>query len=325
MIDSILEQIHRNRDIAVIAHISPDGDTMGCSLALYFALSALGKNPVVVCEQKLPPAYRFMPGYDLPVHPDTIDHVFDYALAVDVADIRRLGAARTLFEKAKESGCIDHHVTNPGFAQVNFINTSAAATSELVYELIERLNVPVTRDIADCLFVALCTDTGRFSYSNTTEHTLKVASRLVHYGAQVERIVRYVYRTRTPQKVKLIGRALSGMKLLEDGRLSLMQLSLADFADCGASESDAEDIVDYAIEISGIQAAIFMRETENGVKVSLRSWQDVDVAAVAQQFSGGGHVQAAGCLLKMSFEEAEAKLVCAMSCALKAPGECDCP
>ena len=291
---SIAAFINQKDDFTIIAHTSPDGDALGASLGLYRALIRMGKRAQLVCDQTVPHAYVFLPGAEQVMLPDAARQT-EYAIAVDCADRARMGAAAVLFDNAKETCVIDHHETNRGYGDHNAIDGNAAAAGELIAALLKLLDVEPDVAIATCLYTAIMTDTGNFAYSNTRPETLRIGAELLASGADNTEINRRIYRTVPFAKQKLLGRGLSNMLLLCEGKLCLTHLMQADFAETGATSADADGIVEHLRDVEGVEAAAFIKEQGEGVfKVSLRSQKAADMGKIAQRMGGGGHKHAAG-------------------------------
>lgn len=290
----IQELIGREDDLTLIAHISPDGDTLGSSLALLCALGKLNKTARVVCDDPVPAVYAFLP------HADEIINTKDVPLsncviAVDCADADRMGSAAELFESAAHTAVIDHHPTNTGFADYNAVDGDAAAAGELVYELCLTLTGSMDTDTAVCLYTAIMTDTGSFAYGNTRPKTHEIAARLLEAGVDNYDVNRKVYRTLPYGRVKLLGTAINNMELGAGGRVAISALTREEIKKAGATEEDTEGAIDYLRDVSTVEAAALIRESgENTYKVSLRSKQYADVGAAAHRMGGGGHKHAAG-------------------------------
>lgn len=289
----IAELIRENDHFLVIAHVSPDGDTLGSALALSLSLKRMGKRVQTVCEDKVPHIYEFLPGAQEVLRPENAAAA-RVAIAVDCADAQRLGSALPLFRAAEATVNIDHHATNSGYADRNCVE-KAGATGELVYRLLLRLGVEPDAQAATCLYTALMSDTGSFAYSSTTPDTLRVAAALMERGANNAEINRRVYRTIPLHKQKLLGVTLAKLALHAGGKVGIACLSAGEIASCGASGEDTEGIIDHIRDVEGVEIAILIRGTdENAFKVSLRSKHFADVGALAARMGGGGHQRAAG-------------------------------
>ena len=306
------EFIKTHDDFLLIAHVSPDGDALGSCLALYCALLSLGKCAQVVCEEPVPHTYRFLPHADsvlLPVEAKPAKTV----IAVDCADILRTGACKVLFQAAEHTLCIDHHETNPLYADENFVEI-VAATGELIFRVLCALHVVVDADIATCLYTALACDTGNFAYSNTTPDTFRIMAELLESGIDLPEVNRRLFRSEPIRKARLRARAIEKLQLSSSDRIGVAPLALTDFADCGATGEDNEGVIDAIRDIDTVEVAAVLRECKDGaIRVSLRAKHDADVSTVAKRFGGGGHRRAAGCTLYVSLAEAERQITAALS------------
>ena len=286
----------------LISHVSPDGDTLGSALALYQGLLKLGKRVFLACEEPVPVTYRELPFADrVRAVPE---EGFSCVVCIDCADLRRCGTLEPLVKAAARTLCIDHHATNAGFADVNYVE-DCAATGEIVFSLLSLLGVPLTQDIAVCLYTALATDTGNFSYSNTTPQTFRIMAELLAAGIDLPRWNRILFRSHRAERMRVLGLMLPRMELLADGRFGISYLTYGELTAYGATSADCEGLIDYIRDIDTVEVACFARESQNGqIRVSMRSKESFDVAAVAQLFQGGGHVRAAGCTLSTDMQTA---------------------
>ena len=312
-IEELAQWLKARDDIAVMGHLSPDGDAAGSTLALCRALRAMGKRAVVLLPGGMPKLYADLPeagqivdtdGGELPFKPLT-------AMAVDVSERERLGeAGMALFNSCPFQGMLDHHSTNTGFGQLYVLDDKAAAVGELVLDLIEALGVGLDKPMAECVFVAISTDCGNFNYDSTRPQTFRAAARCVEAGVNVGAITEALYRTRTVGRTRLLGVVLAGLELSPDGQLAWARLTRQMLRDCGANREDSEGIVNYLIEMIGVRIAVLASERDEGTKLSLRSKAPYNVARdVAVPLGGGGHARAAGILLQMPLEEALKKVL----------------
>ncbi len=319
-IEELARWLAAQDDVALFGHVSPDGDAAGSCLGLWHALRALGKRAVVCLPEGVPKLYTWLPGADavvptgepLPFEPKA-------ALAVDVSEHARLGeAGMAAFERCPARAALDHHGTNEGFGQLTALDAGAAATGEMAVELIEAMGLTLDRAMAECLFVAISTDCGQFSYTNTRPQTMEAAAKCVAAGIDVEAVTARLYRTRSRGRTLLLGLVLAGLEVSADGRMAWARLSEAMLAQAGALPEDNEGIVNYLLEIEGVEFAVLANERGSQTKLSLRSRATMDVAAtVAVPLGGGGHPCAAGVTLDLPMEEALAK---ALALARKALG-----
>jgi phosphoesterase RecJ-like protein len=305
----VAEAVQAHDRFLITTHENPDGDSLGSILAMRLALEQLGKEGVMYLsgDTPLPTEYRFMPleGVQRTLPDDMADRV---VLALDCANKRRIGPDETLLDRSPLVIDIDHHHDNTRFGDVNVIVPSASSTGEVLRDLFRELDVKLTPEIAEALYIALVTDTGRFQYANTTPKTLRVAAELVECGADVHRVFQVVYENVAFAKLKLLARALERARVYEGGRMIVSHLERSDFEAAGAEEPFSEGIIDYLRAVEGAEIAALIREplSQNGPshRVSLRTRaEDIDVSAIARKSGGGGHRQAAGFSSESSVEE----------------------
>jgi len=293
--EKIAELIREAHTIAVASHVNPDGDTIGSATAIRLALIALGKEVTLFCDGKVPDQLSFVPGHDLFRVPDGSEGPFDLMLSVDVSDERRLGRCADLIKVSKRTALIDHHPTNPLFAEVNSVDGNAAANCILIREQIAALGVPLTRDIAICLYTGISTDTGNFSFSCTNAEVFRVMSELMEHDLPLAELCQILFRLKSREQMKLLGKALRSLTFCGNGKIAVMKLTKADFDDCGALSEHADTIVNYGLETLNTEMAILARESGNGqIKFSLRAKTPNRIDDIAGRFGGGGHPQASG-------------------------------
>jgi bifunctional oligoribonuclease and PAP phosphatase NrnA len=293
----------------VVTHENPDGDALGSLLATTLALRHLGKDVdmYLAGSGPLPREYAFMQldGLLREVPGDVEERIL---VAVDCAKADRIGPDTSMLERARAVIDIDHHHDNTRFGHVNLIVADASSTGEVLRDVFRELDVEITPDIAEALYIALVTDTGRFQYANTTPKSLRLAAELVDAGADVHGVFQQVYESVDFAKLKLLARALERARVLEGGRIVVSYLLRTDFAEVGAAEPYSEGIIDYLRMVEGCELAALIREPprESGPtrRVSLRaSIDELDVSAIARLFGGGGHRQAAGFSSEAPIEE----------------------
>src|SRR5262245_8009789 len=293
----------------VTTHENPDGDALGSLLASTLALRQLGKDATMYLagHAPLPAEYGFMPLDELrrEVPEDAATRVL---LAVDCANESRLGPDPEILHQAPFAIDIDHHHDNTRFGNVNLIVPDASSTAEVLSDVFRELGVVITPDIAEALYVALVTDTGRFQYANTTPKALRLAAELVEAGADIHRVFQGVYENVQFAKLKLLARALERAQIFEGGALVVSHLLRGDFAEVGAAEPYSEGIIDHLRAVEGAIVSVLIREPPRSDgptrRVSLRSSSDeVDVSAIARKSQGGGHRQAAGFSSELPVDE----------------------
>lgn len=302
--------------IRVLTHQSPDGDTLGCAGALCLGLRALGKQAQFVCADPIPGKYQSMLA---PLTVQTFDP--DFVVAVDLADPQLLGTLREQYEFAADLG-IDHHGSNTGWTRESLVDASAAAACELIAQVLHALGVPLNRDIANCLYTGLCTDTGCFRYSNTTPRTLRLAADLMEAGADAAAINMQMFEIKTPSRLAIERMALDGLQYAYDGRVAVMRLSLDMIAASGATDSDLDGLAPIPRNIAGVDIGLTVRERAPGdYKVSVRTTESVDASALCRTLGGGGHVRAAGCRLSGSCDDVVQRLLAACAPFVQAEGK----
>ncbi len=298
----------------ITSHIRPDGDGIGSGLALCWMLKSLGKEVEVILRDRIPPAYNVLPGSEMVLVQDDVTEMFDAAFIIECSDVMRPGLPSL---KDQFVVNIDHHSTTVPFGDINWIDPTAAAVGEMVYNLCKALGTEVTREIAECIYTALLTDTGSFHFSNTTERTLKIASELVRKGVEPARISQALFYSYPYSKIKLLGVVLSGIERDESGRIAWVTMDRDMIYETGASEEDSDGIVNYALSIDEVEAVAFFKELDEGVyRVSLRSKGKYNVARVAESFGGGGHKNAAGCRIEGEFAEVRQRVIDGLQAAV---------
>lgn len=294
-----VEFLKNNDDFLILTHAHPDGDTLGCGLALCEALTSLGKKAVVRCGDSVPSKYGYMGS----VCTDDVES--ENIIAVDVADAKLLGKAFEERFGGRVKLCIDHHGSNRLYADMTLLDPSAAAACEIILDVIYALGAEVTKSIANCIFTGLSTDTGCFRYSNVTPRTFRMAADMIEKGAEHSRINTIMFETKTKTYVALERLALESMTMYLDGRCAFITITQDMFRESGSDESEVDAIAAIPRQIEGVQVGVTMREKTDGTfKVSMRSHEGVDVSAICAMMGGGGHPRAAGCTVDGDAETA---------------------
>lgn len=292
MLDQVLQEIRGRRRLVVTSHARPDGDGIGSALACAQILRHMGKQADVVMHDGVPRIYQSLPFADRVLHCEAAPPN-DAVIILECDSIKR-----TQLKGLEDCFLIniDHHATGRDFADVNWIDSSAMATAELIYRMARLAGVPLDADIATCLYTALMTDTGSFMFEGTNEHTFAIARELVLAGADPAHCARNIYFGHSTAKLRLLGAALANLH--RESSLGWIWVTQEQMERFGAREEDCEGLVNYALSIGDVQVAIFFRELSDGRwRVSLRSKGEVNVATVAEYFGGGGHKCASGCSL----------------------------
>lgn len=305
-LDEILQGVKR---AGIAGHVRPDGDCTGSCLALYQYLRMY--YPEVSTDvylEEIPNSFHMLTGADEIRHELPEDTGYDVFFALDCGDTKRLGFAGTLFEQAKKTVCIDHHVSNLAFADVNQIVPDASSTSELIYDLLEKERI--TKEIAEALYLGIVHDTGVFQYSCTKPSTMEAAAELLRKGIDGPKIIEKTFYEKTYAQNQVLGKALLESIRLMDGKVIFSYITKKSMNFFGVKAKDLEGIVSQLRVTTGVEVAIFLYELESGeFKVSLRSKEKVDVSKVAQYFGGGGHVRAAGLTFRGTIHDAVNNIV----------------
>ena len=308
--EEILSALRKHKRVLVAAHARPDPDAMGSSLAMAWTLRAIGVDALVFNEDGLPPFLRFLtlPGPVLST-PDSLPCEPDLVVCLDCGDRARLGdTLQPLLDRVPTVN-IDHHLANPLFGtEANWVEPGMAATGELVAYIAKVLSVPLQGALAEALYVAISADTGNFSYGNTTPGAMRLVADMLEDGLNLPKLRDAMENNWSEARLRLWGRIMQKVRILEDGKLAAALITLEDLASCHATREDSEGIVEQLRRLSGVRVALMLREEEKDgkvqVKASLRSSGKDNVQAVAAQFGGGGHRNAAGATIALDAEKA---------------------
>ncbi len=310
ILTDIIKCLKGGSNIGIITHVQPDGDALGSSLALGLALEELGKDVVILRNDKLPAKYSFLPGLHLMESCSGTIEAVDILVALDCADLERLGCGKSYYHGAKLVLNIDHHISNTMFGNLNLVDTNAAATGELIHRIIKLMGLDLNLDTAECIFTAIAADTGCFKYDNTTSVTHGIAGELIAIGVDANRICNRIFNLRTLAQTKILGKAIEGIQIHHGGRTAIMVVTESMMEEAGCTTEDLEGIIEFARDIEGIEVAAFLRDAEDDdIKVSLRSNEYIDTVSIAKAFGGGGHKKASGYTTKGPIEDAINKLV----------------
>lgn len=301
----LLSALYSADSILMCTHISPDGDAIGSLLACGRQMKRLGKRVCMICADPVPEKLRFLPGAEEVLLPDEVGNMqFDLALALDCADEGRMGKCADAYNRISKRAQIDHHDTNPLYAQINEVDGHCSSTGCMITRLLNAMNMDADREIAACIYTAISTDTGNFSFSNTDEETFACAAAMVKTGFDLNEVSRRVHLLREEKHVRLLGCALHSLRLFADGNCACMTLTKEAFEAIGAGNEHTDGIVNYALNIPGVKMAYLMDLHEEKRKISFRAIAPYRVSHIAAMLGGGGHVLAAGCRTEISQKEA---------------------
>lgn len=307
----IKEKIEQSDNIIIVGHVNPDGDTVGAGLALLLGLEKKYPNKKIdfVLQDNVPQNIAFLKGSNkIKKTEDVADLNYDLAIFVDSATIERVGKVAGIVGDIFKIN-IDHHISNPKYGDINVVK-DISSTSEIMYSILKELDIEITLEIGEAIYLGLVNDTGNFAHSNVTDKTFLVASELMSLGVNNNKIVNDFFKTKSYERMKVLGKALSEMVFVEEKKLMYFYLSFDALRSLNAIKDDTEGIVEELINYSGSEVSLFLREEESGkIKGSLRSKHNIDVNRIAGIFNGGGHIKAAGFTTELPPEEIIKKVV----------------
>lgn len=292
----VWQALHAGKKFFIAGHLNPDGDSLGCTLAMTSLLERLGKTVYAYAAPSVGKDLQFLPNFEK-VHIDTLPSSadFDTVLLLECSDRKRGGDLEFILSQAQTIINIDHHLVSDAYGTVNHIDSGASSTAEIIFQLFEASeDLLPTPNEATCLYTGVVTDTGRFVHSNTTAEALRVAAALVALGADINTINQVIYFTKPYIELKLLGRALEKMEMRFDNKFSQIVFTLQDFESLGATPSQTQGIVSQPTMIPGVEVSALIKEEPDKISVNLRSRGGVDVSKIAQTFGGGGHARASG-------------------------------
>lgn len=305
-VENIEKELLNAKKIAIAGHIRPDGDCIGSCTALYLYLSEcrkdLGIEQIDVYLEPFGQEFNILSGTDKIRHTYDYDESYDVFISLDCSSLDRIGHAIRYFDSAKRTICIDHHITNDNYADINHVVAGASSTCEVLYNLMD--DKRINKDIAQSIYIGIVHDTGIFKHSNTSDKTMEIAAKLIKKGINFGRLIDETFIQKTYTQLQILGRCLMESTLLLDGKVifSSIDHNVLDFYQ--AKFSDLDGIIDHLRTAKGCEVAVFVYETGiNEYKISLRSNGIVDVSKIAHYFGGGGHVKAAGCTMTGSVND----------------------
>lgn len=307
-LDKALDEIKNANSIVILTHESADGDAIGSSMAMKLILDILGKKADVIMSEH-PRIYDFLPKINEIKKESKIKN-YDLAISVDCADIKRLDC-KEYFENANKTIVIDHHGSNKMYGDLNFVNPVSPACCDVLSGLIKYFDIKISKDLGTCLLTGIITDTGGFRSSGTNAETFEFTADLIRIGVNVPDIYKRTLRTKTAANFELTKRIINRMEFLENNKVAFTYITNKDEEETNAEPGDHEGLVEIGRDIEGVKLSIFLRQRKNTdfYKVSMRSEKDVNVSDICLMFGGGGHPQAAGCLVQGSVEEVKNKIM----------------
>lgn len=319
----VIAAIKKHKRFLISAHVNPEGDSLCSQLAMKKLMISLGKQAFIVNHDPVPEHYKFLPEAEGVSTGLGRRMDFDAVLVLDCPTLKRIGGVKDLISKDKFIINVDHHISNEKFGDVNWVDPNASSTGEMVYRLFKEMRVPLTKEIALCLYVAILTDTGSFNYDNTSQVTHDIAGELLGYGLDPAVVSESVYERRNPEDIKFLGVVLSTLKVNASGNIAYLEITRKMLEETGADIVKAEGVINYARSIEGVKVAILFKEDlkdRGKINVSFRSKGGADVNKLASAFGGGGHVKASGCVLEGRLKEVEKKVLARAEKALNNKG-----
>ncbi len=316
--DRIIQHLKSSDAVLIASHANPDGDAIGALLAMGHLLDALGKKTTLYNESPLPAVYRFLPSVQRIKRRLADPKSYDTAIILDCGDLARIGRQVDSVLGIPVLINIDHHVTNTQFGNLQLIDNDACATAEIVHRFFKRMAVPINQAAATAIYTGILTDTGSFRFSNTNRSAFAICQEMIERGVDPYKVAQHVYGTYSLGRIKLLNLALDSIEISENGNLSMMTVTQAMLDKTGTHAEDADGLINYARRIKAVKVAALIHEQTNGRKpdghsngyhVSLRSDGQVDVAAIASVFGGGGHPSAAGFSVQASLTELKTQLI----------------
>jgi bifunctional oligoribonuclease and PAP phosphatase NrnA len=293
--NKIIQALKASGHILLVSHVNPDGDALGSMIAMGVSLKRLGVETTLFNESPIPDHYHFLAETRRIVREPGDFKKYGAVVALDCGDLDRTGRWAREIGRIPVVINIDHHATNDGFGDFSLVDPGACATAELVFRLLKKMGAPISRQAAEAIYMGIVTDTGSFRFSNTNRAAFDICGEMTALGADPFKVGKHIYRTYSLARIRLLGIVLDSIEMFHDGKVSLMTLTRDMIQKAGAGPGDMDGLIDYARGIQGVKAAVLIKEMGDGPRrhVSMRSDGDVDVAALASRFGGGGHPQAA--------------------------------
>jgi phosphoesterase RecJ-like protein len=315
-LSEICKELKKLKNVLIFCHSRPDGDTIGSATGLKLILNSLDINADLICDSKIPEKFKFLIPDNYFSSEINKEKTYDAFIGIDSSDEKRLGAFSEMFLTNKITFNIDHHISNTRYAKFNYVE-DRAATAEIICEIALKLMPKISKAVANCLLLGICTDTGNFAHQNVTEQTLICASKLVAAGGELHEINYQMFKNQKKQRAELFAKTISKIRYFNEGKIALIAVTISAIKNADATADMTEGFIDFPLSIEGVEVAVcLLQSKENQYKISFRSKGRADVNEIAAVFGGGGHILASGCMLSGDFEEVIDKLVYAISARL---------
>lgn len=311
IMNEILKKISESENIVITFHESPDGDSIGTSLALMQGLKKLHKHVKIISKDFTPNYLQFLPySEEIDGKNRAIPQNTDCVLVVDCGDVKRINVENLHLEnKGYTLVNIDHHLSNEMYGDYNYVDTKAIAVAEVIYQMLKKMDISIDTDMATCLYTSLITDSGSFKHSGTTSLTHAIAGELIDVGIDFSEIHRKVFENKPLNKIKLYGKIIESISVLSHGKLCIMKVTKNMLDSIGVETDDTGDAISFGTSIDTVEVVALLKEWNNGTKISLRSKNKVDVRKIAEIYNGGGHIRAAGLFLELPIDKAEETII----------------
>ena len=303
MLKKIAKRLKKAKMIAIFTHLNPDGDALGSSFALKYALESVGKSANIYLEKEMPEKFNFL-GTDVKIADESTKLSEDVAIVLDCGDYSRLGKCADACRSIDTLFCIDHHKTGDTFGELYYNEPDAAATAQIIYELVNLINKNAPVKAYEAIYTGMSTDTGHFKFSNVSPKTFEIAAKVLERGIDHRKITSIIYDTVKREKMIFLGAATERVKMYMDGRVAVLDCPEEFLSQYGLTYDDVDELPNIPLNLEGVEASILVKDRdEDSKRVSLRTKDAIDVSEVAQKFSGGGHKSAAACILSGNIEE----------------------
>ena len=314
--NKIIETIKKYDEFALFTHVSPDGDALGSIFSLALVLNGMGKKADVYISGLVPKRLKFMAddaGIEYFSEPLKIKKEYSCCISVDAGDVARLGVYQDLFKDCKHTINIDHHISNIGYAENNLVRGLVSSTGEVLFDLYAEMKIEYTKEIASEVYGAISSDTGCFSYSNTSPETLCTAAKLIEYGADYVRYNKLLFNTNSLSSLKAQSYVIDNMEFYFDGKVAVAMVDDNALNEIGATKEDTEGLIDILKSVEGVEIGILLKQVDENTKVSTRTNSYIDAVELCSKFGGGGHTRAAGCTISnMSVSDAKCAILNAL-------------
>ena len=303
MLKKIAKRLKKAEHIAIFTHLNPDGDALGSSFAVKYALESIGKKATVYLEKPMPEKFNFL-GTDYELADENTVSSADCAIVLDCGEFSRLGNTAETCKKIPELLCVDHHKTGETFGKFYYNEPNAAATAQIVYKLVNLITKNVPKMAYEAIYTGMSTDTGHFKFSNVSPETFRIAAKVLESGIDHRKITTIIYDTVKREKMMFLGAATERVELFCDGKVAVLDCPGEFLAEFGLTYDDVDELPNIPLNLEGVLASVLVKDRdENSKRVSLRTKDAIDVSEVAQSFGGGGHKSAAACILSGDIEQ----------------------